>query len=588
MPSNNLSQRNQAFEQLARINLQQKAYRQAYNFYDSIRLDDPKLSNPDSIRQQKEVLGIIATQLEIIERQDSLLRIASLPEEERKDFIRKLIKEIRKKQGLKDAPLGVGMGTAPGGGVFGANNEPKGEWYFYNSNSRARGFTAFQARWGNRPNADNWRRVSALINTRQQPVGGGALNPGAGNANGTGEADYETLYAGLPTTPEQLKRVNDSLQQAWFVLGKTYIQRMEDCGNGIQALEKITLEYPDFQPMEEALFLLYYCHERNGDAEKTQAIRKRMESEFPSAAKTKLIVSGKDPILENKALATARYQTIYDRFVSGKYEEAEQLKQQADSLYGRNYWTPQLMYVEAVYHIQRRADSVAINRLNYITQNFQRTVLAEKAETLIRVLSRRDSIEKELNAYTPAPSAPVQPNPNQAKAAVAKNPQVTEPKKQTDTTRVKPTTPSPINRATPPDTLSNNAKPASYAFNPLLPQQVVILLQEVDVVFANEAKNALSRHNRSTYSNQNYTLEPVVLNDKQRLILVGPFQQAAEATTYLKQIRQLAPTEIFPWLNAGRYRFGLIDAANLEKIRIEKRYDAYENFLRAAYPELFQ
>ncbi len=585
--SNNLAQRNQAFEQLARISLQQKEYRQAYNFYDSIKLDDPKLPNADSIRQQKEVLGIIATQLEIIERQDSLLRIVALPEDERKEFIRKLVKEIRKKQGLKDEPIRGGSVIPAGGGVFGAGNEPRGEWYFYNGNSRSRGLTEFQARWGNRPNADNWRRLSALINARQQPVGGGTMNAGAGNNNQNGEVDFETLSAGLPTTPEQLKKVNDSLQQAWFLLGKTYIQRMEDCGNGIQALEKVAVDYPSFQPMDEALFLLYYCHQRNGDTQKAAAIRNTLEKQYASSEKTKLIVTGKDPVREQQTQATALYQTIYDRFLSGKYAEAAQLKKKADSIYGRNYWTPQLMYVEAVYHIQRRSDSIAINRLSYITQNFQQTPLAAKAETMIAVLNRRDSIEKELSVYQLSQPEPIKPDTVQTKPKEQKPATAPESKKPTDTTRVK--TPPPPSKPVPaPDTVNNKTNPPAYHFNLQNPQQVVIVLQDVDAVFANEAKNALFRHNRSTYYNKSYTLELIGLNDKQRLLLVAPFQQAAEASDYMKEIRKLASTEIFPWLNAGRYRFSLIDAANLDKVRSEKNFDAYETYLRNAYPELFK
>lgn len=589
VPTNNASQRNQAFEQLARISLQQKEYRQAYNFYDSIKLDDPKLTNADSIRQQKEVLGIIATQQEIIERQDSLLRIVAMPEEERKEFIRKLVKEIRKKQGLKDEPIRGGNGLQPPGGVLGGGNEPRGEWYFYNANSRSRGLAEFQARWGNRPNADNWRRLSALINARQQPAGGGAIQGGSGNDSRSGEVDFETLYAGLPTTPEQLKKVNDSLQQAWFVLGKTYIQRMEDCANGIQALEKVAVDYPDFQPMDEALFLLYFCHQRNGDTQKANALRNRLEKQFSNSEKTKLVLTGKDPVREQQAQATSLYQTIYDQFVSGKYAEALALKKKADSSYGRNYWTPQLMYVEAVYYTQQRSDSIAINRLSYITQNYQQTPLAKKAEILIGVLNRRDSIEKELNAYTIKPTQPVNPDTLQVKSKEPKPVVAPAPQKPVDTTKVKtPLPPAPPKPNPAPDTVSNKPKAPAYTFNPQTPQQVVVILQDVDAVFANEAKNALFRHNRSTYYNKTYTLELVGLNDKQRLLLITPFQQATEASTYLKEIRKAAPTDIFPWLSAGRYRFGMIDAANLDKVRADKNYDAYESFLRNAYPELFQ
>ena len=547
--SNNPSQRNQAFEQLATICLQQKEYRQAYNFYDSIQLNDPKLPNPDSIRQRKEVLGLIATQMEIIERQDSLLKIISLPEEERKEFVRKLLKELRRKQGLKD-DAGSGVKSMPNGGaMFGGGGDTKGEWYFYNANSRSRGLAEFQARWGNRPNTDNWRR-SSVLSSGTQPMTGGSTQPGTGGGATGSELNFETLYASLPLSPEQQKILHDSLQKAWFVLGKTYIQRMEDCGNGIAALERIVNVYPSFQPMDEALFLLYYCYARNNDTENANRIRKRMETDFSSSEKTALIVSGKDPVEEKKKQATATYQSVYELFLSGRYNEAMQQKKSADSLYGRNYWTPQLMYVESVYYVQQRADSIAINRLNYLVQNFQSSPLASKAETMIRVLVRRDSIERELRDYKPVGSIPPADKP-------------------VDSTK----------RSTP---------KSDFQFAPNGPQQFVIILQDVDAAYSNEAKNALFRFNRSNYYNLSFQLELIKLNDRQQLLLVSPFKNVKMTTDYGKEIKRLGPTEIFPWLPADRYRLGIIDAHNLNKVRADKTYEGYENFLRKEQPGLFQ
>ena len=86
--SNNLAQRNKAFLQLAELSFTKKQYRQAYNFYDSLRLDDPSLKNVEALTAKKGLLGNVATQIEIIERQDSLQHIASLPEDERSDFVK--------------------------------------------------------------------------------------------------------------------------------------------------------------------------------------------------------------------------------------------------------------------------------------------------------------------------------------------------------------------------------------------------------------------------------------------------------------------------------------------------------------------
>ena len=154
-------QHNKAFLQLAELAFAKKKYRQAYNFYDSLNFFDKTLPNPDLLNKRKEMLGKIATQIEVIERQDSLQRIAAMPEDERKDFVKKLAKELLKEKGLKDDMnyLGSSQPTSPS--LF-SNTQQGSDWYFYNAANRAKGASDFKAQWGNRPNVDNWRRSSAI------------------------------------------------------------------------------------------------------------------------------------------------------------------------------------------------------------------------------------------------------------------------------------------------------------------------------------------------------------------------------------------------------------------------------------------
>ena len=99
--SNNPAQRNKAFLQLAELSFEKRKYRQSYNFYDSLQLDDPALKNPEAIAARKVILAKLAGNMEIIERQDSLQRIAALPEDERKDFDQKNGKATTESTGIK-------------------------------------------------------------------------------------------------------------------------------------------------------------------------------------------------------------------------------------------------------------------------------------------------------------------------------------------------------------------------------------------------------------------------------------------------------------------------------------------------------
>jgi len=579
---NDPSQRNKAFIQLAELSMARKEYRQAYNYYDSVNLSDPAIKNPDAITNRKKSLGIIATHAEIVYRQDSLLRIAAMPEDQRKDFVKQLVKTLRKQQGLKDEGPSASPFANPvaGNNSLFPTNQPKGEWYFYNAASRTRGQIEFKAKWGNRPNIDNWRRSAVIIGMAGNPAGQGG-NPtqqGGNVSGGSNELTYDALYANLPLTDAQLKQSNDSLQQALFALGKAYIQEMEDCPLGTETLEQLRSRFTAFQPMDEVLFNLYYCYNKNGETAKATAIKKWMTEKYASSNLTTIVETGRNPLLTQKEVATKTYEDIYDLFIEGKFEEALKQKKAADAKYGKHYWTPQLLYIEAVYHIKQRNDSTAVNVLNDIVAQFTGSRLAEKAQTLIDVLGRRAQIEEELRNM-------VVTRATDSTAGKTGAPGIYKP--STDTTLYKP----------PPVAVNNPPKPAKdsvitktntpYAYNANEAHYVVLVLNKVDPVFVNEAKNAFIRHNRDTYYNKQFSVDLFQLDTDNRLLMIAPFANAADAITYMDATRPRTATEIIPWLKSGKYSFVIMTESNFGLLKNNLDVEAYKLFLNQYWPGKF-
>ena len=94
--------------------------------------------------------------------------------------------------------------------------------------------------------------------------------------------------------------------------------------------------------------------------------------------------------------ATRRYEEIYNLFIEGDFEKAIKEKNAADSLYGKNYWNPQLLYIQSVYYIQKKTGQRCNEILNQIISQYPDIPIKEKAVTMIDVLRRRDSIENYL------------------------------------------------------------------------------------------------------------------------------------------------------------------------------------------------
>jgi hypothetical protein len=405
----NSDMRNKAFMQLASLAFFDKKYRSARNYYDSVSVSNPgSIDSFEVYKERKKALDKIVADLNIIQVQDSLQRIANMTKEDRDAYIKKLVKLLRKKQGLKEDEdnytAGVGLNpfnTGTGNNPFG-NASDNTDWYFNNSTLKARGFNDFKTKWGNRPNADNWFLSSAIAQAQKRITAEREAQQGD-DANGKNavptEISFKSLEDNLPLTPDKLKRSNDSVEHALFRLGKSYQEGIPDYYYAIDTYDTLLNRFADTHYREETLFNLYYCYLKIGDDANANRILQMMKRDYASGKYTRMIINpdeAMNPDKLTKIQATKRYEDIYTAFIEGRFEEAIAKKRSADSLYGDKYWTPQLLFIESVYYIHDEQDSVARVVLNHIINRYTGTQMAEKAKTFLDVLSRRKQIENYL------------------------------------------------------------------------------------------------------------------------------------------------------------------------------------------------
>src|SRR6218665_638315 len=533
----NSNLRNRFFLQMAELSFEKGFYRPSANFYDSLQMDDPMFTDPEAITLKKNMSGRLADYTEIIARQDSLQRLAALEENDRRDKVKKTVRMLRKQQGLKDegiATTGSAVVSQTAPSLF--SESSKGEWYFYNTNARQKGLNDFKTKWGTRKNTDNWRRSAAQNAVANNQPNNAALPGGASiatdTAAGSNEITFDALYARIPLTPEKMQQSNDSVRNALFNMGATFIQELENCQRGTAALEELRTRFPQSPRMDEVLFNLYFCYNKNGETAKAAEIKKLMGQQFANSNFNTILTTGKDPLATGpKPEATKLYEKIYDLFLEGSFTNAVAQKRTADSIYGRNYWTPQLLYIEAVYYVKQREDSVAKKVLKDIITQFAGNALAPKAATLLDVLNRRKEIEEELRNMVinmpaedttqraqPAAPAPVITQPpslvkTDIKIPVSKEDSIKLSKPSQgapglaqktiritndsialpDTTVAKKDSALIANMPQKDSSLAGGitTPPGSpFSFNPETPHYVVIILNKVDPVFVNEARNA--------------------------------------------------------------------------------------------------
>jgi hypothetical protein len=640
----NQEQRNRSFMQLADLAFQSKDYQAARSYYDSVNVAGMQ-GDLTAFNQRKGMLSVLAGPTAVIYRQDSLQRIAGLPDAERDAYIKKLVRQMRRQQGLKeDEPSAAAVNNNPQAAQSQAaelfTNAPKGEWYFNNASVKAKGFTEFRGKWGNRPNVDNWRRQAAITTFAVSKQGSDSKignTPTPGSNNTVQEISFDAFKDNLPLTPERLKLSNDSIGSAMMELGRAFNEQVEDYPLAIETLERLLGRYPNTPHKQEALFNLYYAYWKTGDLTKANYYKIQLQQMFPggkyaNALDPKLAAQSPDSVLKKNA--TLSYEKIYTSFIEGNFEQALADKKRADSLYGERYWTPQLLYIEAIYHVKQRSDSLARMQLMRLIGRFTDSPLRPKAENLLNVLNRRSEIENYLTnlqvqrvqdddatvvvedqpkQVTPQQQQPVvtQQQPQQPPVTANNNPPVAkkeetpvkkeEPPVKKEETPVKKeepkkTAPAVVNKpveqpAKDPVQKTETAPPpivrSGYTFKPEEPQMVMLVLDKVDPVYVTEARNAFNRYNREKYYTKTFEISNVPLNDEIKLMVVSGFENAVAAIEYADRARKAAASEIIPWMPPGKYTFYIISPQNLDVLKTKQDVKTYVSELNAVFPGKF-
>lgn len=526
--------------------------------------------------------------------EDSLQEVASMPDKERQVYLRDLLKKLKKEQGLEEViTSNRGNTTARNtllednsSNLFAADTK-KGEWYFNNPTLIAQGAIAFKNKWGTRPNADNWRRSTALGNLNKALQKDLKSTAVAGDELATTELSEEGLIQNLPLTPERMEASNEKRHTAMRNLASLYKEKLDDCNTSISWNEKILSEKPDYPELEKILFELSVCYNQKGNNSKGSFYQNQLNQRFPGSEFNKLL---KDPLAAGKAKdelqrqATVEYEKVYDLFLSGKFDQALAEKKRADEKFGPNRWSSQLLYIESVYYIKNRQDSLAIATLNKIPELYPQSPLAERAGNLALVVMRREEIENELKNLKVERAQEeeilwIDDNPKKVvqqvqRETTVKNIQITPeaPKVKIDSTTFK----APV----------VERKELGYVFNPAEPYGVMMLLKDVDIVYVNEAKRALTK-----YNTQRFASTPLnIRNDQigsQPYILISVFSNAADAMNYIEKTMAVANREIFPWLPANKYSFIIVSPDNLKRMIEEKTIEKYLQFIRSQLPGKF-
>jgi hypothetical protein len=330
--SNNNVQKGYIYEKLANLSISnEKDYRTAKYMVDSaLMFFKPTDDAYQGLNLLQKKLEKFVSHYDVIKKNDTLLFLSALSEEEQMNYALNLIKaeeeqikNNQKKKEIKKSTSGGGFNALLS---FGGNNSEQ-TFYFQNQIALQQGSIEFVRIWGNRPNVDNWRRsssgfsnnlttqnkISTETKSKEQPLDEKEVND-----------KINAILAEIPVTPEQKNQLKESLETAYFELGKLLLIDLKENEMSIYYLEDLIDNYPNTIKKPEALYLLYLAHAPNKD--KQELYTTILNSEFPKSPFT-LYVNNPGSSTANTALieSSKNYKMAYELFTEKSYLESRNL-----------------------------------------------------------------------------------------------------------------------------------------------------------------------------------------------------------------------------------------------------------------------
>lgn len=400
----------------------QKCYSQAFGLLDK---------DHDSYREVDErskILDELLPYASAVELQDSLQTMASLDSVTRMEKIKKTIEELKKKEkeeekkAMEAANPQANQGRQrPGGvvqqGVGNRNTQQTAVWYFYNPTAVAAGKAEFERKWGKRELADDWRRnnKTVLNDFNEEELTDSVLaakdsiaavedsiyqaNKGKKQSRAEKDPIKAEEYANdphrpeyylkdIPFTEEQMAASNAALVEGLYGAAIIYKDRMDNFPLAERTFQRILLNFPDFQKMDEIyynMFQLYSRMERRDDAED---YKQRLIAEYPDNEHGKLIA---DPDFEfkgryGKQIEDSVYQDTYDAFKFSDYHTVIRNSQEMAEEYPEGANRARFMFLEALSKLELGDREHFMADLRTIVEKYPQSSVSELAGLYVKGL----------------------------------------------------------------------------------------------------------------------------------------------------------------------------------------------------------
>ncbi|WP_338424032.1 tetratricopeptide repeat protein [Galbibacter pacificus] len=307
------------YENLATMYFDNALYQEAGAYYDSTLTNvDPNSKKFRALTRKRENLESVIKYENIAHRNDSILYVISLPDDQKTAYYQRYIDSIKlvEEERLEKEKIALLKQNSQGNGsLFDNKNSASVDFYFYNPTSVQYGIQEFRKVWGSRALEDNWRWDSNTTSAQ-----GNAIIAEEGPAE---NANYYSLDFYLDQLPKEAKAI-DSIQAennfAYYQLGLIYKEKFQEYKLAADKLEKVLKNEPEERLILPSKYNLYKIYEQLGSPLAEQ-YKLDIISNHSSSRYAEILKNPQAQLADDGSSPEAVYAALYKGFENQQYQK---------------------------------------------------------------------------------------------------------------------------------------------------------------------------------------------------------------------------------------------------------------------------
>jgi Cytochrome c biogenesis factor len=411
--------------QLGNLYWKKEKYSDARRCYsEAIGLLDQDRPGYKELSIRSKVLDELVPYTDAIHLQDSLQRLAVMPEAERNKAIDRVIEELIKKEkeekrAQQEAEAEQQLAQQGGMGNMQQNTRQTPQqqpttqqnalWYFYNPQAVSQGKQRFEQQWGRRPNADNWQRSNLTVlkmdngeedsedsenaenseNSDQNTVSGDSIAsdtnaPVDSAANDPHNREY--YLAQIPFTEEQKAASDAIIMESLLRAGIILKDKLDNLTLSHKMLYRLVSQYPDYEHNDEAWYHLYLIYARQGRWDEANDALEQMKQRHAESQWTILL---SDPYYaENQRfgqhIEDSLYAATYQAFRDERYQEIETNVRLSAERFPTGQNRAKFLFIEGLSLLNNQKPDSCVARMRQIVEQFPESEVSDMAGQIVK------------------------------------------------------------------------------------------------------------------------------------------------------------------------------------------------------------